>query len=79
MKPGTEIAGLDFLKNTDPIVSKERTEYPEWINNLETPVVSLAKLRKMNFEEADLEVQKRYLKLSRRRSIKDSNSDAGMR
>ena len=78
MKPGTQIAGLDFLKNVDPPVTKERSEYPEWINNLDASMTSLAKLRNINFEEADLEVQKRYLKLSRRRAIKDSNSDAGL-
>ena len=79
MKPGSQIPGLDFMNNVDPPVSKERSEYPAWVNNLETPMVSLAKLRKMNLKEADLEVQKRYLKLARRRSIKDNNSDAGLR
>lgn len=78
MKPGTQIPGLDFMKNSDPAVSKERSEYPNWVNELEKPMVSLAKLKKMNFEEADLEEQKRYLKLSRRRTIKDNNSNAGL-
>ena len=79
MKPGTPIAGLDFLKGADAPVSKERSEYPKWIENLEKPMVTLAKLRKMNFETAEEKDQMRYLKLDRRRSIKESNIDAGLR
>lgn len=79
MKPGTPIAGLDFLKNADPPVSKERSEYPRWIDDLSKPMDTLAKLRKMDFDEADVKDQMRCLKLSRRKSIREANSDAGLR
>jgi hydrogenase maturation factor HypF (carbamoyltransferase family) len=79
MKPGTPIAGLDFMKNEDPVVSKERSEYPEWVNNLATPMPSLAKLKKMSVEETDESEQYRFLKLTRRNLIKDANTDAGLR
>ncbi len=79
MKPGTVIEGLDFLKNSEPVVSKERTEYPTWVNDLATPDITLAKLRKMDEEDATNKEMMRYLKLTRRRSIKENNVDAGLR
>jgi len=79
MKPGTPIPGLDFLKNVDPPVSKERSDYPSWINDLGKPLKTLAKLRKMKIEEADDQDQMRYLKLTRRKEIKEKNIDAGLR
>jgi hypothetical protein len=79
MKPGTPIAGLDFMKNEDPVVVKPRSEYPEWINNLVTPMPTLAKLKKMSVEEANESEQYRFLKLTRRNTIKDANTDAGLR
>lgn len=79
MKPGTPIAGLDFLKNVEPPVSKARSEYPEWIDDLAKPMATLAKLRKMNTEEAEDKDMMRYLKLMRRKHIKEKNIDAGLR
>jgi len=79
MKPGTPIAGLDFLKNVEATVSKERSEYPEWVNNLDKSATTLAKLRKLDMWEASDEDQKRYLKLTRRIQIKDKNIDAGLK
>ena len=79
MKPGTPIAGLDFLKNVEPAVSKERSEYPDWVSNLDKSAKTLAKLKKLNLFEANEEDQKRYLKLTRRLKIKDDNVDAGLR
>jgi len=79
MKPGTPIAGLDFLKNVDAAVSKERSEYPDWVNNLDDAGQTLAKLRKTDIWTADESDQMRYLKLSRRLKIKDDNIDAGLR
>ena len=79
MTPGTPIEGLDFLKNVDQVVSKERSEYPEWMGNLGTPMTSLAKLKKMNILEAPESEHMRYLKLKRRKSIKENNIDAGLR
>lgn len=81
MKPGTVIAGLDFMKNVDKVESKERSEYPDWLNNLTEADTTLGKLRKMDIwaEGADEEDQKRYLKLTRRLLIKGHNTDAGIR
>lgn len=79
MKPGTPIAGLDFLKNAEPAVSKERSEYPDWVNNLDKAAKTLAKFNKMDMWEAHEDDQKRYLKLTRRLKIKGDNIDAGLR
>jgi hypothetical protein len=74
MKPGTPIPGLDFIKGADPPVALERSEYPEWINNLTQK--SLAQLRRMSEEEATDKEKMRYLKLSRRMLIKKKNEEA---
>lgn len=79
MKPGTPIAGLDFIKNAEPVVSKDRSEYPKWVNDLTKPGNTLAKLRKMDMWTANDEDQKRYLKLTRRIKIKEDNIDAALR
>ena len=79
MAPGTVIEGLDFLKNAEPTVSKERTEYPEWVSNLAKPDTTLAKLRKMHIDDATDKDMMRYLKLTRRLTIKANNVDAGLR
>ena len=79
MKPGTPIAGLNFIKNAEPVVSKERSEYPKWVNNLTTPGTTLAKLRKMDMWSAHEDDQKRFLKLTRRIKIKEDNVDASLR
>ena len=76
MKPGTPIAGLDIFKDKDAPVALERSEYPEWVNTLAQPMVSLAKLRKMPLEEASDKDKKRYLKLVRRLKIKEMNEEA---
>merc|ERR1740124_198634 len=74
MKAGTPVPGLDFYKNVETIVSKERSEYPEWVNDLSRDKISLTALQKMDNEDATLEDMKRYIKLSRRVKIKESNS-----
>ncbi len=79
MKPGTPIAGLDFMKNSDPVVSKERSEYPEWMNNLTKADATLGKLRRLDLWKAEEEEQKRFFKLDRRSKIKSDNIDAGLR
>ena len=76
MKPGTPIAGLDIFKEKEAPVALERSEYPEWVNTLAKPMVSLAKLRKMPEEEASDKDKKRYLKLVRRLKIKEKNEEA---
>lgn len=76
MKPGSPIPGLDIFKDKDSPVALERSEYPEWVNTLTEPMVSLAKLRKMTVEEATDKEMKRYLKLVRRARIKESNEEA---
>ena len=77
MKPGTPIPGLNFLKEKDPPVALERSEYPDWVNDLAKPRVTLAKLRRMPLEESTDADQMRYLKLSRRAKIKKNNVEAG--
>ena len=76
---GTPIPGLDFLKNADPPVSKGRSEYPDWINKIGKPMTTLAKLRKSNFTDLEDANMMRFLKLSRRKEIKENNIDAGLR
>lgn len=73
MKPGSPIPGLSFLKGTDPVVALERKEYPDWINDLAKPKISLAKLRRMPESEATDREKMRYLKLERRLKIKVNN------
>ena len=76
MKEGTPIAGLDFLKNVEQPVSKRREEYPDWVNGLDKSQKSLAVLRKMDVEDATLKEQQRYLKLTRRREIREQNAES---
>lgn len=73
MKPGTPIPGLDFMKDKDPPVALERSEYPEWVNSLAEKEVTLAQLRKIPVEEASDREMMRYLKLTRRIKIKEQN------
>ena len=77
MKPGTPIPGLNFLKGVDPVVALPREEYPEWVNSLVQPKITLAKLRRMPIEEASDDDKMRYLKLKRRFKMKDNNEAAG--
>mmetsp|Transcript_4877 Transcript_4877/g.8455 ORF Transcript_4877/g.8455 Transcript_4877/m.8455 type:complete len:113 (-) Transcript_4877:207-545(-) len=76
MKLGTPIPGLDFMKNEDPPVALERSEYPDWVNDLDKPMITLAKLRRMREEDATDKEKMRYLKLTRRIQIKNNNADA---
>mmetsp|Transcript_10980 Transcript_10980/g.18201 ORF Transcript_10980/g.18201 Transcript_10980/m.18201 type:complete len:98 (-) Transcript_10980:148-441(-) len=77
MKPGTPIPGLNFLKGKEAPVAMERSEYPDWVNDLENPNITLAKLRRMDEEDATDSEKMRYLKLTRRAVIKESNLEAG--
>lgn len=76
MKPGMPTDGLGFMKNKDVPVALPRSEYPEWVNDLATPLISLAKLRQMKYEDASYKEATRYLKLTRRLKIKQNNADA---
>jgi hypothetical protein len=76
MKPGTPIPGLNFTKGKEPIVALKREEYPDWVNDLAKPKITLAKLRRMPEEEATDRDKMRYLKLTRRFKMKDNNSAA---
>jgi hypothetical protein len=76
MKAGSSIPGLDVFQEKEPPVVLERSDYPDWINSLAEPLVSLAKLRKMPDEEATMADQKRYFKLLRRIEIKEKNEEA---
>lgn len=77
MKAGTPIPGLDIYKDKDPPVALERSEYPEWVNDLSKPLVSLAMLRRMSVEDATDREMRRYLKLVRKGEIKKKNEEAG--
>lgn len=77
MKPGTPINGLNFFKGKDAPVSLQRSEYPEWVNELVKEPISLAKLKKMDEEDATDEEKMRYLKLTRRLLIKEKNLEGG--
>jgi hypothetical protein len=76
MKPGTPIAGLNFLPKESAPIALERSEYPEWMASLATPMPSLAELRRTPNEDASHEYIMRYLKLTRRIRIKQHNIDA---
>lgn len=54
----------------------KRDEYPDWVNDLAKPKITLAKLRRMPEEEATDRDKMRYLKLTRRFKMKDNNSAA---
>jgi Mitochondrial ribosomal protein L37 len=73
MKPGTVMTELKIYKDRDPPVVLERSEYPDWINTLDQPLISLAQLRRMDVDEATDKEKKRYLKLIRKMKIKESN------
>ena len=74
LKAGTPIKGMDFFsKDKEPIMALERSEYPEWVDRLASAPPSLAQLRRMNVEDADDYLKKRYLKLRRRMVIKANN------
>mmetsp|Transcript_29317 Transcript_29317/g.61074 ORF Transcript_29317/g.61074 Transcript_29317/m.61074 type:complete len:136 (-) Transcript_29317:328-735(-) len=95
LKPGTPIPGLSSIypPSKDPNtpnaapVALPREEYPDWINDLATPLPSVAKLRakleNIDFEKVDVAAEgyeeldrdmKRYLKLTRRARIKENNA-----
>ncbi|KAL7470502.1 hypothetical protein ACHAXS_010739 [Conticribra weissflogii] len=94
LKPGTPIPGLSSIypPSKDPNtpsaapVALPREEYPDWINDLATPLPSVAKLRakleNIDFKKVDVAAEeyeeldrdmKRYLKLTRRARIKENN------
>lgn len=77
MKAGTPIPGLDFMKAGGAVTAQDRSDYPEWVNDLTHDMISLAALRKMDNEDATLTQMKRFLKLNRRNQLKDSNIDSG--
>lgn len=76
MKPGTPIPGLDFFKDKDPPVALKRSEYPEWVDTLAQPMMSLAKLRRMDENDATDKEKMRYLKLTRRAQIRQRNVES---
>lgn len=78
MKAGTVLKFLDFVKDKEPPVVLQREEYPSWVGELATPQVSLATLRRIPNEEAEDHDIRRYLKLTRRLRIRDSNAQASV-
>jgi Mitochondrial ribosomal protein L37 len=73
MKPGMPVPGVDVFKDKDPPLVLERSQYPDWVSNLATPLPSLAHLRRLSEEEATDKEMMRYLKLARRLDIKKKN------
>ena len=76
MKAGTELKTLGIFKGQDTPITLERSEYPNWINTLSQPLASLATLRKIPNEEAELDQIKRYLKLTRRQAVRQRNEES---
>jgi len=71
--------GLELFKDQESPVWREKHDYPEWVHKLQQPLAPLAKLRKMELEEANDSDMFRYLKLTRRIEIKEANSIAGQK
>lgn len=76
-KVGDKVPGFDLFKDQEPLVWKEMEEYPGWVHKLHMPHTPLAKLRKMELEEASDSEMFRYIKLTRRIEIKEANLNAG--
>jgi hypothetical protein len=75
MKAGTELTSLNIFKDQDAPKVLERSEYPEWVNRLSSPLPSLAVLRRIPNEEAEDKQILRYLKLNRRLEIRQRNEE----
>ena len=67
--------GLKIFKDKDAPVVLERSEYPDWVNDLATPRPTLAQLRKMPAEEATDQDIRRYFKLIRKQKINQQNQE----
>jgi len=76
MKAGTELKALAIFKGKDTPFTMERSKYPNWVNTLSQPLPSLATLRKIPNEEAELDQIKRYLKLTRRQAVRQRNEES---
>ena len=76
MKAGTELRSLAIFKGQGVPTTLERSEYPDWVSDLSKPLSSLATLRKIPNEEADLNQIKRFLKLTRRQAVRQRNEES---
>ena len=76
VKAGIELKNLNIFKGQDAPVTLDRSEYPSWVENLPQPLPSLAVLRKVPNEEANLEQIKRYLRLTRRLEVRKNNEES---
>jgi len=76
MKAGTPLTDLAIFKGKDVPVTLERSEYPDWVNDLVKPKLSLAALRKIKNEDAEIDQIKRYLKLTRRQAVRQRNEES---
>ena len=76
MKAGTPLTDLAIFKGKDAPVTLERSEYPDWVNDLVKPKLSLAALRKIKNEDAEIDQIKRYLKLTRRQAVRERNEES---
>ncbi|KAG7354318.1 mitochondrial ribosomal protein L37 [Nitzschia inconspicua] len=76
MKEGTELKSLAICTGQDPPKVLPREEYPSWVSDLAKPLPTLAKLRRIPNEEAEEQEISRYLKLTRRLSIRQRNEES---
>mmetsp|Transcript_8668 Transcript_8668/g.21151 ORF Transcript_8668/g.21151 Transcript_8668/m.21151 type:complete len:119 (-) Transcript_8668:249-605(-) len=76
MKAGTPLTDLAVFKGMDAPVTKERSEYPDWVGELTKDKPGLAALRKIPNEEAELHQIQRYLKLTRRQALRQRNEES---
>ena len=67
---------LSTTTQEEPPTVLPRSEYPDWVNSLATPNLSLAQLRKIPNDEAKEKEIMRYLKLTRRQRIRQNNEDS---
>jgi len=78
MKEGTVLENLDVFKAKEAPVVQKREEYPGWVDSLTKPLPTLAKLRKIPNEDAEEREMMRYLKLTRRQTIRGNNEQASI-
>jgi hypothetical protein len=75
-KAGTELSSLNIFKDQDAPRVLERSEYPDWVDRLASPLPSLAVLRRIPNDEAEDKQIQRYLKLTRRLGIRQRNEES---
>ncbi|KAG7395129.1 hypothetical protein PHYBOEH_004202 [Phytophthora boehmeriae] len=70
----TKVVPTNILKEGSHPELKDRSEYPDWLWTLLDTQPTLGELERMGFDNLEEEQQRRYLKLSSRRAVKDMNA-----